>query len=156
VTASALTSELVLVQLRAAMLRRLGATIGPGVVIHPHTRVIEPHLLSIGPNTFINYDCLLDCTGGVTLGGDVSFGFGVILTTQAHDIGHGDHRCGTVQLRPIVIGDGAWLGASTTVLPGVTIGEGVVVGAGSLVTHDLEANRLYVGVPAHPVRDLDV
>jgi maltose O-acetyltransferase len=152
---ASLRSELVVVQLRAQGLRRLGATIGSNVVIHPGTRIVEPEHLGIGPETFINSNCLLDCPGTLTIGRDVSFGFGVMATTQDHDIGEAPHRCGTVRLEPVVIGDGAWLGAGAIVLPGVTIGAGAVVGAGSLVTRDLEPNRLYLGSPARAARDLD-
>jgi len=155
VVTSSLASEVVVVQARAAILRRLGASIGSRVVIEPGTRVVVPSKLSIGHDTYVNSQCVLDATGGITLGCDVSFGYGVVLTTQQHDIGPSDHRCGAVRLQPIVIGDGTWIGSSTTVLPGVTIGSGVVVGAGSLVTRDLEPNGLYLGAPARLVRPLD-
>jgi maltose O-acetyltransferase len=155
VAASAQGSELVVVQARAAMLRRLGASVGSGVVIHAGVRVLVPTRLRLGSATFVNYDCLLDATGGITLGDDVSLGFGVALTSQDHEIGAAGHRCGEVRLEPIAIGNGTWLGARTIVLPGVTIGSGVVVGAGSLVTHDLDSNGLYVGSPARLVRELD-
>ncbi|MDY7540915.1 DapH/DapD/GlmU-related protein [Cryobacterium sp. 5B3] len=55
----------------------------------------------------------------------------------------------------IVIGDGAWIGAGTIVLPGVAIGKGAVVAAGSTVTHDVLPNTLVAGVPARLVRQLD-
>jgi acetyltransferase-like isoleucine patch superfamily enzyme len=149
-----LRSEFVLVELRAEGLRKLGAQIGPNVVIHPGTRIVEPEHLEIGAETFVNSNCVLDCTGTIRIGRDVSFGFGVIVTTQDHDIGAPSHRCGDVRLEPVEIGDGTWLGAGVVVLPGVTIGAGAVVGAGSLVTKDLEPNRLYLGSPARPARDL--
>ncbi|WP_268918850.1 DapH/DapD/GlmU-related protein [Actinomyces trachealis] len=56
---------------------------------------------------------------------------------------------------PVRIGRGAWLGANVTVLPGVTIADGAVVGAGSVVTKDVAPNTVVVGTPARPVRDIE-
>ena len=155
VITSALASEVVLVQARSMVLRSLGASIGEGVTIEPGTRIVEPERLSIGRETYINSNCILDATGGIRLGEDVSFGYGVVLTTQDHEIGPSTHRCGAIRLEPIVIGNGTWIGSHAVVLPGVTIGSGVVVGAGALVTRDLAPNGLYLGAPARLARSLD-
>ena len=76
------------------------------------------------------------------------------LLTVDHEIGGGDKRCGKHDCRPIVIGDGAWLGARVTVLPGVTVGAGSVVAAGAVVTRDVPAHTLVAGVPARIMRAL--
>jgi maltose O-acetyltransferase len=65
-------------------------------------------------------------------------------------------RAGDLKAEPVTIGDGAWIGARATILPGVTIGGGAVVAAGSVVTRDLPANVLAGGVPARVIRELTV
>jgi maltose O-acetyltransferase len=57
-------------------------------------------------------------------------------------------------VRPVTIGNGAWLGARCTILPGVNVGEGAIVAAGAVVTHDVPANTMVAGVPARAIRDL--
>ena len=56
--------------------------------------------------------------------------------------------------KPITIGNDCWFGGNVTILPGVTIQDNVVVGAGSVVTHDLESGAIYVGNPARKIRDI--
>ena len=81
---------------------------------------------------------------------------GVTLTTHTHEISSGKRRAERKTVfRPIVIGDGCWIGANVTILPGVTIGRGTVVGAGSVVVKDLDANSVYVGNPARKIRQLE-
>lgn len=93
----------------------------------------------------------------VVVGDDVWFGPGVYVTDAGHDptdvstpIGHNMEPA-----QPVRIGDGSWLGAGVVVLPGVTIGEHVAVGANSVVCGDLPSNTVAVGSPARVVRHLD-
>ena len=104
--------------------------------------------LFIGDNVSINYRCMfIDCNT-ITIGNDVLIAPGVQLQTAAHPVelaerltpgwkpGDLEYRWRTYA-RPIVIGDGCWIGANVTVLPGVTIGRGSVIGAGSVVNKDI-------------------
>jgi maltose O-acetyltransferase len=88
----------------------------------------------------------------VTIGNNVSFGHQVIVLTNTHDIGPASRRAATLCSKAVTIGNGAWLGARCTILPGVTIGDGAVVAAGSVVNEDVPANVLVAGVPARLVR----
>lgn len=72
-----------------------------------------------------------------------------------HEIGDNKRRAGKGITKKIVVKSGAWIGADTITMPGVTIGNGVVVGAGSLVTKDLEDNAIYLGRPASLYRKLE-
>jgi maltose O-acetyltransferase len=74
--------------------------------------------------------------------------------TVDHEIGPSENRCGEVLVAPVIIGDGAWLASRVTILPGVTVGNGSIVAAGAVVTHDVPPNTLVAGVPARVVRDL--
>lgn len=77
-----------------------------------------------------------------------------MLTTVTHEIGNSDQRAGVNLYKSIKIDEGCWLGANVTVLPGVTIGKGCIVGAGSLVNKSLEENYMYAGVPARKIKYL--
>lgn len=70
------------------------------------------------------------------------------FVTGSHEIAGPNQRAGSEQSGPISIGDGTWIGASVTVLPGVAIGVGAVIAAGSVVVRDVAPNTLVAGVPA--------
>jgi acetyltransferase-like isoleucine patch superfamily enzyme len=78
----------------------------------------------------------------------------VHFITFTHDIGDITRRVGKIKFKPILVRSGTWIGTQTTVLPGVTIGVGCVIGAGSLVTRDIPDNSLAVGRPAQVIRKL--
>ncbi|MGO9754007.1 MAG: DapH/DapD/GlmU-related protein [Solirubrobacteraceae bacterium] len=79
----------------------------------------------------------------------------VIFAAASHELGEPERRATGVLARPIVIGDGCWIGARATILAGVTIGAGCVVGAGAVVVADTQPNCVYAGVPARRLRELD-
>jgi maltose O-acetyltransferase len=110
--------------------------------------------ISIGKGAFINYGLFIDNTDRVTIGNDCSLGPNVTILTGTHEIGPSTKRAGTDRGLPVHIGDGSWLGANVTVLPGVTIGTGAMIAAGAVVTKDCEPNGLYAGVPARKIRNL--
>jgi maltose O-acetyltransferase len=144
---------------RVSALRALGVRIGEGTHIRPrcfmaNTDIANLANISIGAKTFVNSKCFFECQDTIAIGARVSLAMDVLLCTAGHDIGSAQERAGSSFRAPIVIGDGCWLGARATVLPGVSIGEGCVIAAGALVTGDCEPNGLYAGVPARRVRDL--
>jgi maltose O-acetyltransferase len=122
-------------------------TISPGCFISgPKIRV--------GRDSFLNRGCFLDTWAQITIGERCMLAMGVTLVTSTHEIGPPSRRAADRRTAPIRIGDGCWLGANVTVLPGVTIGEGCVIAAGAVVAGDCEPNGLYGGVPARRLRDL--
>lgn len=108
--------------------------------------------LTIGKNVFINSGCHFQDQGGITIGDGSQIGHKVTLATLNHGIAAEDRR--TLYPAPIVTGKNVWIGASTTVVPGITIGDNAVVGAGSVVTKDVPANTIVAGVPAKVIRSL--
>src|SRR5882724_7539717 len=106
--------------------------------------------LSIGRDCEIGADCVIDLGERVTIGNRVTLGPGVTLLTSTHELDIREHRAGAIQLKPITIGDAAWLGAGVVILPGVVIGEGAVIDAGSVVNKDVGAQVRVGGTPAMP------
>ena len=110
--------------------------------------------LRIGENTHINAPLFADLNAEVTIGNNVSIGHHVVLITTNHDTQYPFRRCGISRYAPIVIGDGCWVGACSTILPGVTLGVGCVIAAGSVVASDVPPNMTAWGVPARPLSKL--
>jgi maltose O-acetyltransferase len=133
--------------LRLAGLDVAESTIAPGTFFGS-SRV------RIGRGCYISYDCFFDSLEQITLGERVDLAMGVLLITSSHHLGPPRRRAGASKRAPITIGDGAWIGARAMILPGVTIGAGAVIAAGSVVRGDCEPNTLYAGVPAVAVEKL--
>lgn len=151
---SGINGRIVPRRLRAPLWRMVGHEIHPSVTISPGTFLGATKGLSVGQGSFINYGCFIDLGAKTTLGSNVALGYGVMLITCSHHLASADGRAGVPTQAPITIGDGAWLGARVTVLPGVSIGEGCVIAAGAVVADDCKPNTLYGGVPAREIRRL--
>ena len=143
---------------RRRILTGLLGAVGDGVWIEPPFAVDYGVGISIGAGTFVNVNCVFLDAAPIRIGADVLIGPGVQLLTVSHPlraseriVAPDDRRSGEAPYRtfsrPITIGDGAWIGAGTLVMPGVTIGANAVIGAGSIVTADVPANVLALGQP---------
>jgi len=113
-------------------------------------------ILSIGNNTHIGDNTIIDVADDVTIGDTVAIGPNCVI--YSHDHGYESDAAaawkGALITRPVIIEDNAWVGSGVTILPGVTIGERAVVAAGSVVTKDVEANSVYGGIPALKIKDI--
>lgn len=106
----------------------------------------------IGHDTFINHNAyLMDC-GGITIGHHCFIGPNCGMYTAIHPMLAEERNRGLEMAKPIVIGDNCWLGGNVTILPGVTIGEHSVIGAGSVVTKDIPDHVIAVGNPCRVLR----
>jgi maltose O-acetyltransferase len=110
--------------------------------------------VEIGRGTFVNRGCVFDGLAQIRIGERCALGMGVMLVTSTHPIAAHERRAGDVEGQPVTIGDGCWIGARATILPGVTVGNGAVIAAGAVVVSDCEPDTVYAGVPARPVRSL--
>lgn len=133
---------------RRLLLRCVGMKIGKGTHIMKRNYMINANLISIGENSHINTQCILDGRGGLTIGSSVSVSHRVNLMTGSHD-----YRSENFQgiFHPIVIEDYVWIGIGATVLQGVTIGKGAVICAGAVVTKEVEPYAIMAGTPAKKI-----
>jgi acetyltransferase-like isoleucine patch superfamily enzyme len=122
--------------------------------IHPANWFFSSQV-HIGERTWIGQGCYFDSRAPITIGARCGIGPGVRMITADHQPGDHLRRAGAYHPEPIVVGDGAWVGAGALVLSGVTIGPGAIVAAGSVVIRDCDAHTLYGGVPAKAIRKLD-
>jgi acetyltransferase-like isoleucine patch superfamily enzyme len=132
--------------------------IGDGVVLRSVLLPLELATgvggrLTIGSGGVINYGASIGATGEIRIGERVNIGpFVMIIDTTFHDV---YDRSRVPPAKPVTIGDEVFLGAKSSVMPGVTIGEGAIVATGAVVTRDVPAFTMVAGVPAKVVRELD-
>lgn len=108
--------------------------------------------ITVGKNVFINSNCNFQDQGGISIGDDSLIGHRVTLATLNHGIAAEERH--TLYPAPIVIGKNVWIGSGSTLLPGITVGDNAIVGAGSVVTKDVAENSVVAGVPAKEIRIL--
>lgn len=132
--------------------------IGPYVSLSagmaPDQELISDSIVSIGDRCLIGRNSSIVGHLDIQIGDDVFFGPNVYVTDQNHSVDRLDVPIGRQSEleEPVVIGAGSWLGTNSVVLPGVTIGKHVAIGAGSVVTTDLPDNAVAAGVPARVLR----
>lgn len=106
----------------------------------------------VGKNVVINFNCTFVDDGEIFIGDDCMIGPGCNLATSVHPISPRLRRHKLQYNKPIHIGNNVWFGAGVTVLPGITVGDNAIVGAGSVVTKDVPANAIVAGNPARLIR----
>lgn len=134
------------------IVRKLGVDMDDTAIIRPPFYADFGRSLHIGARTFINQLCCFMSRGNITIEEDVKIGPRVNLITLNHGVSPDERRI--ITSKPIHIKRNAWLGAAVTVMPGVTVGENSIVGAGAVVTHDVPDNVIVAGVPAKVIRCL--
>ena len=130
-----------------------GKEIDESVFFMPPFYVDYGKNITIGKGVVIQQLCTFMDRGGITIEEGVFIAPKVNLTTLNHDF-NPENRSGTYA-KPIVIKKNAWIGIGATILPGVTIGENAIVGAGSVVTKDVETNTIVAGNPAKYIKRID-
>lgn len=117
------------------------------VVIYSGAEIRNPAKLRIGEGTIIGDNAILDARAGIEIGNNVNFSSDVRIWTLQHDYRDPNFACNPEHYGPVKIGDRAWLGPHSIILRNVTIGEGAVVAAGAVVTHDVPPYELWGGMP---------
>ena len=145
-------------RLRAKLLRLAGVECALTARIVASAQIVIPSVV-IGENTFIGHQVLIsgDAHCRIRIGCDVDIAPRVLLLSGTHVIDMlGSRSAGTPIGADVSIQNGVWLGAGCIILPGVTIGEKAVIGAGSVVTHDIPPYCIAVGNPCRPIKKWNI
>lgn len=130
--------------LRAGLLRAFGAKIGMGAVIRANVNISHPWRLTLGDHVWIGEDVGILSLAQVSIGSNVCISQRAYLCTGSHDFRREDFA---LKVEPITVGDGSWIAAMCFIVPGVEIGPGSVVAAGSVVCKNLPAGSFVRGNP---------
>lgn len=142
------------IQRRRDFLRTFVVKLDEGAIINSPFYMEFANHLEMGVNSFINYDCIMLNNAMVKLGDNVLVGPKVSFYTAVHPIDAKQREQWLVYAKPITVEDNVWIGGSATILGGVTIGKNAIVGAGAVVTKDVEPNTIVVGNPARVLRKI--
>lgn len=139
-----------LLGLRRWIWRLGGLRLGHGVAICGGGWIYGPGEVAIGEDTWLSPGVRMfsHVAAPIVIGPRCDLGPDVRLITGSHELGDARRRAGAGTAKPVTIGAGCWVGAASTILGGVTIGDGAVIAAGSMVTRDIPPQALAAGVPA--------
>jgi len=134
---------------RRLVLRAFGARIGRGARVHASARIWLPANLDLGDQALVGPGARLYNQGRITIGARTVVSQRAHLCASTHDIADPDFQ---LVLRPITIGDGCWIAAEAFVGPGVTMGDGAVLGARGVLFSDARSRGVYAGNPAQWIK----
>jgi len=135
-----------------ALLAQLLGTCGNGSVIKPPFFCDYGFNISLGRGVFLNYNCVLLDVNPITIGDQTQIGPAVQIYTADHPRTPEARRASLESGRPVRIGANVWIGGGAIILPGITIGDDAIIGAGSVVTRDVPAGATVAGNPARALR----
>ena len=135
-------------RIRNFFLRLLGMKIGSPVIIDTNLSMPRPEMITIGDFVLVRENCHID--PGVVIKDYATIARNVNIYTGEHIPENMKYSYGAVE-----VGEHVWVGANVIILPGVSIGDHAVVAAGAVVTKDIPAYKLYGGVPAKEIRDIE-
>lgn len=135
---------------RRFLLRSFGATIGKKVIIRPTAQITYPWKLTLGDYSWIGDEVALYTLGPITVGANAVISQRSYICTGTHDY---NSESFDIIAHPITIGEKCWIATDVYVAPGVSIGNGTVVGARSSVFKDIPAGKVCIGTPAVIIKD---
>lgn len=109
--------------------------------------------ITIGKNVFINACCRFQDQGGIEIGDGCLIGHNVTIATLNHDFN--PQKRANITPKPVKLGKNVWIGSDSTILPGVIVGDGAIVGAGSVVTKNVLPNTIVAGNPAKFIKKIE-
>ncbi|MCD7915827.1 MAG: sugar O-acetyltransferase [Tannerellaceae bacterium] len=140
------------VEERTALIWKLFGKTGETFVIEPPFACDYGYNTEIGENFFVNHNCIILDGAKVTFGDHVFIGPHCGFYTAGHPLDAEQRNQGLEYAFPVTVGNNVWIGGHVVVLPGATIGDNCVIGAGSVVTKDIPAGMLAVGNPCRVLR----
>ena len=142
-------------QTRRDYLKKMLGSVGENVDIENTFNCDNGKNIFIGDNFIGNYNLTILDVKEVHIGNDVMIGPNTTITTVGHPINPNGRRKRLAQASEIRIGNDVWIGANVCILPGVNIGNNVIIGAGAVVNRDIEDNSMAVGVPARIIKEIE-
>lgn len=141
-------------KLRGACVRPFLGSCGKNLQLGRNVVLYNPSCIHLGRDVYFAYGCCFIAGAGIDVGDAVLCGPYCMLASSSHTRQGKSFRYATPESSPIRIGHGSWLGAHVSVMAGVQVGDGCLIGAGAVVTKDVEPGVLAAGVPAQKVRPL--
>lgn len=150
------------IPLRNLLIKKLFPNGGDGAFFEPTIRVEYGFNVRFGKNFYMNFDCKLLDVAPIEIGDNVMFGPGVTVATPMHPFVAEERAINVYEdgehdweyARPVKIGSDVWVASSATICGGVSIGDGSIIAAGSVVTRDIPPGVLAGGVPCRPIRPI--
>ena len=139
---------------RESILRKAFGAVGKKPWIESPFQCDIGYTTKLGDYVYMNHNCVFLDAGGITIGNHVLIGPNVGIYTPEHAFDPVLRAQGYEHSEPVTICDNVWIGGSVVILGGVTIGENTIIGAGSVVTHDIPANVIAVGNPCRVLREV--
>lgn len=136
------------------LIRSIVGKVGKNVHVEQPFRCDYGYNITIGDNFYSNYNLIILDIGKVMIGDNVMIAPNVSIYTAGHPLHPDSRNSGYEYGIDITIGDNVWIGGSVSIMPGVHIGNNVVIGGGSVVTKDIPDNMLAVGNPCRVVREI--
>lgn len=137
---------------RRDLLRQRLGEVGEGAVIRPPFHCDYGYNIRLGRNVFLNFNCIILDVCEVDIGDGTQIGPGVQILAADHPRDAAERAAGLEFGKPVVVGSNVWIGGGAILLPGVTVGDDAVIGAGSVVTRDVAAGATVMGNPARQKR----
>jgi len=139
---------------REKIKKDLFRSVGKNVFIEPDFICEMGNNITIGDDVFMNFGCIIFDMGEVIIGNNVMFGPRVGIYTTNHAFDPDERVANVVKSKPVYIGNRVWVAADVKILPGVTIRDDSIIGAGSVVTHDIPAGVIAAGNPCRVLRKI--
>ncbi len=140
---------------RNALLAKLIPNAGDNLWIEPPFYCDYGYNIKAGSNVFMNFNCCILDVCAVTIGDNTMFGPNVQIYTATHPLEFKERNSGREFAKPITIGKNVWIGGNAVICPGVSIGDNVVIGAGSVVTKSFPKDVFIAGNPAKIIKTID-
>lgn len=137
-----------------ALLRELFGKTGDFLHVEAPFQCDYGRYISVGENFYANHNCIILDAGGVEIGDNVLLAPNVSIYTSGHPLDTERRNAGLEYGLRVRIGNNVWVGGDVSILPGVTIGDNAVIGAGSVVTKDIPAGVLAAGNPCRVIREI--